>query len=152
MLTHMRSRAHTCTRAQHTCSESKNPGAVRHARWSPCVDQNSFLSAFPSESIPPLGGQTAVSVPGRLPENTYAHTHVHSCLSMCVMASAASLLTPHMLTGAYTSLLAASTVWDPTATERDRQDWTETDNQGHNGAELTGHTTCTEERSRQANR
>lgn len=29
------------------------------------------------------------------------------------MASAASLLTPHMLTEAYTSLLAALTVWDP---------------------------------------
>lgn len=57
---------------------------------------------------------------------------------MCVMASAASLLTPHMLTGAYTSLLAASTVWAPTAKEADRQDWTKTDNQTHKGAELTG--------------
>lgn len=65
---------------------------------------------------------------------------MHSCLSMCVMASAASLLTPHMLTGAYTSLLAASTVWDPTVREGDRQDWTKTDNQRHKGAELTGQT------------
>lgn len=42
------------------------------------MDQNSFLSAFPSKSIPPLGGQTAVNVPGRLPEYTYAHTHTHT--------------------------------------------------------------------------
>lgn len=54
-----------------------------------------------------------------------------------------------MLTGAYTSLLAASTVWSPTAREGDRQDWTKTDNQRHKGAELTGQTKPrTEERSR----
>lgn len=116
-----------------THAQSKNPDAVRRARRSPCVDQNSFLSAFPSKSIPPFGGQTAVSVPGRLPKYTYAHTRMHSCLLMCVMASAASLLTPHMLTGAYASLLAASTVWGPTVRERDRQDRTETDNQRHKG-------------------
>lgn len=131
-------RTHCCTRAQHTCSESKTPDAVRHAHWIPCVDQNSFLSAFPSKSIPPFGRQTAVSVPGRLPGYTYTHTHthtthMHSCLSMCVMASAASLLTPHMLTGAYTSLLAASTAWDPTVRKGDRQDWTKTDNQRQKG-------------------
>ncbi len=38
------------------------------------------------------------------------------------MASAASLLTPHMLTEAYTSLLAALTVWDPAERHTDMLD------------------------------
>lgn len=38
------------------------------------------------------------------------------------MASAASLLTPHMLTEAYTSLLAALTVWNPAERRTDTSD------------------------------
>lgn len=41
---------------------------------------------------------------------------------VCVMAFAASLLTPHMLTEAWTSLLAALTVWDPTERRTDTLD------------------------------
>ncbi len=52
MLTRMHTHKHTVT---HTCTHAhKKPSTLRHALWSSSVDQNSFLSAFPSKSIPPL--------------------------------------------------------------------------------------------------
>lgn len=110
------------------------------------MDQNSFLSAFPSKSIPPLGGQTAVSVPGRLPKYTYAHTHTHAlmpvdvCDGLCcfLINSSHADWSIHLITGC---------IDGPTVRERDRRVWTKTDNHRHKGAELEGQTR--EETSRQ---
>lgn len=47
MLTHMHKHTHAAT-----CKLTKKKSyTLRHALWSPCMDQNSFLSAFPSKSI-----------------------------------------------------------------------------------------------------
>lgn len=60
------------------------------------------------------------------------------------MASAASLLTPHMLTEAYASLLAALTAWDPTEGETQTcldEDKPEMDRKtkGYSGSDRVGH-------------
>lgn len=84
---------------------------------------------FHCKSILPLVDRQPLSVPGRLPTHS-PYTHMTHTLNACwcVMACAASLLTPHMLTEAYTSLLAALTVWDPTERHSDKLDKDESRN------------------------
>lgn len=45
---HTHAQTHTC---RHMRAHKKKSYTLRHALWSPCMDQNSFLSAFPSKSI-----------------------------------------------------------------------------------------------------
>lgn len=72
----------------HTHTQNPRPRS-RHALWSPSVDQNSFLSAFPSKSIPRWSTDIhkcarEASQPSQThPKHTHAHTHTGSCLLMC---------------------------------------------------------------------
>lgn len=120
---HMHARIDTHTLLHTEAHTHTKSNTLRHALWSTSVDQNSFLSAFsppnqyPRRSTDSRKCAKEALLPSHPPHmRTHAHTHIHrhthGC--WCVMASAASLLTPHMLTEAYTSLLAALTIWHPT--------------------------------------
>lgn len=121
MLTCMHAYTHThCCTQRHTHTQNLTHSDMHCG--VPLWIRIHFCLLFPLQINTPVGRQTAVSVPRRLSclhtlpicahVHTHMHRHTHGC--WCVMASAASLLTPHMLTEAYTSLLAALTIWHPT--------------------------------------
>lgn len=113
---HWNKESKTCL---HTC---KTHTVTNVYKKCPSVDQNSCLPS-PLNQYPHWSTDSRNH--GR--EAPQVHTCKHTHMLMCMMASAASLLTLHMLTEAYTSLLVVLTVWVPTERERERGVWTETD-------------------------
>lgn len=125
--TNLRTHRQKCLLLHTHTHTQKKPNKLRHASQSPSVDQNSFLSAFPPANQYPRWSTDRLKCAREAPQpshppNKHTHRHTHTYACWCVMASAASLLTPHMLTGAYTSLLATLTVWNPTERHSDKLD------------------------------